>query len=295
MIVLLSSRSLLYPMSRLSGRTIVDRDYKCSVLNCTSDAGSRTCIGQNCSSKICAMHYGKSALCRSCIAPPESDLIVESSFTIVDISPIDDVRARSKFKKNKFFKNWSDDSMLHLCKQVQLYGAHIKTGDTMVVKWEKVTTAVFSSFPSLETFKWQALQLNYQQTAKSLKEFAITNQRSNLSAEEMEPGDWQCLMLSLSLESENAELSRKSAIEKVVKEKRSMLLIEDEILNRREIDTQDSNEDTSGYEDTITSNTLSVQSTKRAKTSIRSASPLPLFDLTASAEADKIMAEVCYK
>ena len=102
-------------------------------------------------------------------------------------------------------------------------------------------------------------------------------------------------MLSLSLESENAELSRKSVIEKVVKEKRSMLLIEDEILNRREIDTQDSNEDTSGYEDTITSNTLSVQSTKRPKTSIRSASPLPLFDLTASAEADKIMAEVCYK
>ena len=121
-------------MSRPSGRIAVDRE--CHVLGCTNDAGSRSCAG-GCSHKVCALHYGKSVLCQSCSSATAPSIHADvSSFTIIDIAPEQET---SKFKKSKLFKNYSDEAMLHLCKQVQLNQAHVKTGDTMHSKWEKVT------------------------------------------------------------------------------------------------------------------------------------------------------------
>ena len=286
-------------MSRLSGRTAVERE--CHVLGCTSTAGSLTCRGQDCTHKLCTLHYGKSILCRSCSQRSESSIRLQRSessitdetpaFEILDISP---EKRRSKFNKSKFFKNWSDDAMVHLCKQVQMNQAHYKTGDAMPIKWTRVSDSLFSSFSSLERCKWQALQKHYLSTARALQEFAVTNQHTNLSAEELEPGDWQTIMLSTLFEAEEAELSRKSSQEKVSRDKKSMALIEDQILNGSDVEVDSSNDESAVGEDVVTSNTITVPPTKRAKTSIRSASPLQFFDPTANAETDKILAEVTH-
>lgn len=119
--------------------------------------------------------------------------------------------------------------MVHLCKQVQMNHAHYKTGDAMPIKWARVSDSLFSRFSSLERCKWQALQKHYLSTARALQEFAVTNQQTNLSAEEVEPGDWQTIMLSTLFEAEEAELSRKSSQEKVARDKKSMALIEDRV------------------------------------------------------------------
>ena len=143
-----------------------------------------------------------------------------------------------------------------LCKQVQMNHAHYKTGDAMPIKWARVSDSLFFRIPSLERCKWQALQKHYLSTVRTLQEFMVTNQQTNLSAEELEPGDWQKIMLSSLFEAKEAELSRKLCQEKVARDKKSMDLIEEQTLNRPDVELDSSNDESAAGEDIVASNTV---------------------------------------
>ena len=210
-------------------------------------------------------------LCRSCHQRSESSITDESpAFEILDISPDEGVsKGRSKINKSKFFKNLSDDAAVHFVQASADEPCPLQD-------WRRYTYQMGKSvrLSFLQDSFSTALQKHYLSTARTLQEFMVTNQQTNLSAEELEPGDWQKIMLSSLFEAKEAELSRKSCQEKVARDKKSMDLIEEQTLNRPDVELDSSNDESAAGEDIVASNTVSLLPTRSAKTSIRSASPL---------------------
>ena len=204
-----------------------------------------------------------------------------------------------------FIKHWDDDVMLSLCKLVEIEEGHLKSGDNMTIKWERITARHFNSFPDLKKCEWLNLKKNFETTAKNLQLYACENQHSNLSAEGLEPSQWITKMLALTMAAENIKNAKKSKNDKIAKNKRSMERIETGILeqfedvHQAESPNENSNGEDMGDDISETSNNEYTSKSARnpskkskSTSSVRSASPMTLYDISANRETDKLLAQV---
>lgn len=300
-------------MSTQRQRVTINRDLTCAVSNCNNEVQTRTCKEPSCTRKVCALHYGNSTLCAFCSsysATPVSSAPVSTSSYDLQIEINEDSEepvanslkeaegakeAEGVFQKGKLFARWDDAAMLFLCKQVQLFKAHLKTIDAMPVKWGKVASALFTSYPNLDKAEWQALQRNYNSTSTSLVKVCGFNQFTNLSAFDGQPHEWHKLMFSLAEQAKELKAARDTEAAKVTREKRSMEAIESQVLQPATKKTS-----TESTPDSIATPTGSVegdvhadsQSKKSNKTSsVRSESP-PTFDYAAMSRSEEKIAQV---
>ena len=283
------------------------RDLPCAVNDCTNDAGSKYCVGEDCLNRVCSTHYSNSTLCASC----ESSTSGSAHFQITEDETNDTndrtaVPEEPKFQRAKLMIKWSDKAMNELCKKVALHDGHLKTGVSMEDKWKTIASEFFPNFTELKACGWQALSDNFFKTSDNLVAWGVMNERTNLSAAEFQPKGWHKLMMGLADAAEEAKQVRAATNAKQAKKQTSMKNIEQQVLRTSSQgsvgSTGDCVDDTEDAEGCINaSSTYQPSSNKAAKTSSSTTpstrSESPAFSVSSSfinPVAEELLAKVYY-